>query len=89
MTRGNVACTDCDTNACHDRAISKISALAQFQAGLLEHATTFFLKTLKQMKYHMVATHRIDEIPVSSMTQNSIYSLGQGATDAPQLDLDI
>eukprot|EP00957_Ditylum_brightwellii_P162175 12348002-Ditylum_brightwellii.AAC.1 len=51
--KGNTAFTDCDVKACYDRVIPEISALAQLQAGLPDNAAKFFLKVLKQMKYHM------------------------------------
>eukprot|EP00957_Ditylum_brightwellii_P073147 5560096-Ditylum_brightwellii.AAC.1 len=35
------------------------------------------------MKYHMVMSYGIDEVPIESTTENHIYGIGQGATDAP------
>eukprot|EP00957_Ditylum_brightwellii_P099918 7614235-Ditylum_brightwellii.AAC.1 len=83
MTRCNAAFTDCDAKACYNRVIPEIAALAQYQAGLLDQEVTFFLRALKQMKYHMVTSYGVDEVPVESTTMKIIYGIGQDATDVP------
>eukprot|EP00957_Ditylum_brightwellii_P205590 15344540-Ditylum_brightwellii.AAC.1 len=35
------------------------------------------------MKYHMVTSYRVDEVPVESTPTKPIYRIGQGATDTP------
>eukprot|EP00957_Ditylum_brightwellii_P075442 5733681-Ditylum_brightwellii.AAC.1 len=84
MTHCNAASTDCDVKSCYNRVIPEIAALAQYQAGLPDQAATFFLQALKQMKYHMVTSYGVDEVPVKSTKVKPIYRIGQGATDAPQ-----
>eukprot|EP00957_Ditylum_brightwellii_P036319 2750678-Ditylum_brightwellii.AAC.1 len=83
MTCCNAEYTDCNDKACYDHVIPEIAALAQYQAGLLDPAANFFLQALKEMKYHMVTSCGGDEVLVENTTENPLYGIGQGATDAP------
>eukprot|EP00957_Ditylum_brightwellii_P004093 310946-Ditylum_brightwellii.AAC.1 len=68
MTCCNATFTDCDAKACYDCVIPDIAALVQYQAGLPDQAATFFLCTLKQMKYHMVTHFGVSATPVENTT---------------------
>eukprot|EP00957_Ditylum_brightwellii_P022478 1696050-Ditylum_brightwellii.AAC.1 len=83
MTCCNAVFTDCNAKACYDCVIPEIAALTQYQAGLPDPAATFFLRALKQMKYHMVTSYGVDAIPVENTTEDLIYGIGQGVTAAP------
>jgi hypothetical protein len=69
MSRSNIAYTDCDARACYDQIIPEFTALAQYQAGLPEKATQFFLNALKQMEYYMVTGYGPAKTGISSSEQ--------------------
>eukprot|EP00957_Ditylum_brightwellii_P144983 11042406-Ditylum_brightwellii.AAC.1 len=35
------------------------------------------------MKYYMVTSYGVDEVPVENTTENSVYGIGKGVTDTP------
>eukprot|EP00957_Ditylum_brightwellii_P109703 8367532-Ditylum_brightwellii.AAC.1 len=82
MFRINVAFTDCDAKACYDCVIPLVLALAQIQAGLPVKTAQFFLRALKQLKYHMVTGYGPTDKGITPTNETPIYIIGQGATDA-------
>ena len=75
MTCCNAAFTNCNAKAYYNHIIPEVAVLAQYQARLPDPAATFFLQTLKQMKYHMVTGYEVDTITVENTTEDHTYGI--------------
>eukprot|EP00957_Ditylum_brightwellii_P130434 9950353-Ditylum_brightwellii.AAC.1 len=81
--RANTAFTDCDARACYSRMIAIITGLALHKARLPLHASSYFIKDLKQIKYYMLTAYGSSTQTNFHSPDNPIHGHGQGATCDP------
>ena len=83
LMRANTAFTDCDARACYNRMVAIVTGLALHKVGLPIKMSSFLIKALKQMRYHMNTACGVSTETNQHSKKSPVHGSGQGATDAP------